>query len=305
MSENVGTPFAVITAVWGREYAEFYAAHVLPTSLPSGCAVIAATTMADADMVRSLVGGKAKVIVADMESSDKYRLASSLEKFAIRWASAHLGFKRFVLQNPDLHISSAAFERCVHSSHRIITVPGIRIHKEEYLAAYGSIRAFADDDLLLNAMTCLHPSTKALAISGGYRAASGCWPSTLYAIEPRRIFGVAFHRHPLMFEVGDLMGEDTGTLDDRFLSSLGHGLSADYEFPGHSSEGYILEFSSLSHSPHKVDRDRIRLADVKQFARSCSREHREFARHTFTWSSDPDDVYQNPFDLMEFGPSQP
>ncbi|MCA6286649.1 hypothetical protein [Phenylobacterium sp.] len=278
-------PYVIVTTVWGREYIDFYKEHILPYTreiLPPGFAIACSTTKEHVSELDGLVD-----IIFDCgtySGQNKYRFASAADMAATKTLH-QAGVRRFVYQNPDALISKSAFLRIVESEFKVITLPGIRIWKDLFLSIYDRF----DDNILENAMTVLHPLTLFRARRGGYRKFVREWPSCVYDITPERIRCQALHRHPLMVDVPEHYDfeQPVGTVDDRFLGSLGYPLEA-YDNLTSSDQGYALEFSSLTadwarfYPPEEdVDID----AAIAAFAASnaCDDIHRWFLQTEYEW----------------------
>ena len=273
-----------MTSVWGKEYLDFYLRHVLPYTrkrLPDGVMISCGTLAEYAD---DLCGVADFVMSTPSLVPCKYGMASVLDRVQMESLCAR-GVRRFIFQNPDAVISESALQRAATSAKPVITAPGIRIAKEEFLAIYGGFGG----GLLANALTTLHPITLSLCRRGGYRRFSSGWPSAIYEVGEGAVTCRAFHRHPVMVTIPD--GYDwsalpAGTVDDRFMGALEYA-PEDFDNLTHSDQGWICEFSSCmkplqSRLEEGADIDR-RAAEFAASA-ACDDTHREFYKHEYTWS---------------------
>ncbi|MCA3741472.1 hypothetical protein [Phenylobacterium sp.] len=276
-------PVAIITTVWGRSFIDFYKNHVLPFTksiLPNEFLILVGTTTNHVEEMREITD-----IVFDCgihENQSKYSLASIIDKTVMRFAYEN-GFRRFVIQNPDSIISESALIRIANTKCKVITLPGIRISKENLLMIYKGF----DNEILENALTVLHPATLALARHGGYRRFIRGWPSVVYDIRPNRVRCQALHRHPLMFEIPEHFDWDIfidGTLDFNFIQALGYPISA-YDNLTASDQGYILEFSGADHVFLEPEPDVDIDIAIAEFAASqyCDDLHRWYLETEYEW----------------------
>ena len=273
----------IVTSVWGREYLDFYLQHVLPYTrkiLPDGFKISCATL---AEHVDELCEVADFVMSAESHAIDMIGLTALLDKVQVQ-NLYNLGARKFVFQNPDVVISQSALLRARDTDKKIITAPGIRIAKEEFLAIYGGL----DDELLPNALSTLHPITLSLCRRGGYRRFSSGWPSVVYEVDADAVSCRALHRHPLMVTIPDNFDWSlvpNGTVDDRFMQSLGWDWS-EYDNLTSSKQGWICEFSSARkplQSPLEANADINQR--IAQFAASacCDDTHRKFYEQDYTW----------------------
>lgn len=295
--------YAILTSLWGDEYINFYFNHILPYTLKSinnDTIIVLNILTHELDKITSLINTDKIVVVSNnLPYCDKYSLASVLDKNGMRVAIKEKNITNFICQNPDVLISSSLFNKIYSSSKKVITVPSIRILKEEFLLIYKSLQAYNDDEILDYAISTPHPMTKALSRKGGYRLYDSSWPSMLYEIDSQnnRIFGAGFHWHPVYFEIKDesYISNNNRTLDDTFLSELSYDLDNDFDFLHHSSEGFVLEFSSL-YSFNRILHHSLTNNDIISFMNQhCCDTHKKMGSLCYTWSKTPNDAIYNPF----------
>lgn len=270
--------------MWGEEYSSFYIEHILPKTkkfLNSRGLIVLATNSSNVTRFTELVD-----IVVDGGDifGDKYTYAQHLDKLLIEKLVSK-NINKIMYQNPDAYISHSAFERVLNTTKNVITLPGIRIHKEKFLDTYKKI----DDDIMINAFNCLHPITTSLAIIGGNGKFLTSWPSIIYKIYDDKITCKAYHRHPLMFVIPNNydLTQRVGTIDDRFIKSLGYTFD-DYDNLINSDDGYVLEFSSDKYAWNKNNLESIENAQqaIINFGNSqmCSEDHQKYYHIEYTWN---------------------
>ena len=272
---------AVIISVFGHDYTRFFADHIAP-ALRRGVApgqLIAIATVpefADALQHRDHI-----VITCAPQGGCKYTTSTRLGRLAMLQMRRDHGIRRFILHPPDCHFDKTILHRAATTNAKIITAVGLRLCQRTWLARGATI----DDHFMPQLPSNLHPLTRHLCLRGGAGQFVQSWPSVTYEVYPDRIVGRSFHRHPVMVEVpDDYAWPDTGTVDDRFIASLGYRWE-DYDNLTDSSQGYIVELCDVAPDLGPLIPVDQAPSAIDDFSRSqhVTDLHRQFYQIPFTW----------------------
>jgi hypothetical protein len=209
------------------------------------------------------------------------RPATRLGRLAMLQMRRDHGIRRFILHPPDCHFDKTILHRAATTNAKIITAVGLRLCQRTWLAHGATI----DDHFMPQLPSNLHPLTRHLCLRGGAGQFVQSWPSVTYEVYPDRIVGRSFHRHPVMVEVpDDYAWPDTGTVDDRFIASLGYRWE-DYDNLTDSSQGYIVELCDVAPDLGPLIPVDQAPSAIDDFSRSqhVTDLHRQFYQIPFTW----------------------
>ncbi len=262
-------PFHLVNVTWGDNHTGLYLDVSLPTQLlPNNLPALAErpgtiyTIYAPADDAQRIRTSAAyrrlcemvstRIVEIELGGAVAHEVLTECQKQAIR--EAETAGAALVFLAPDTVLADGAFAtlaRLADEGKKAVMVPGVRLTKESFVAAflakfnrsgYG-LANVSPRDLVELALDHLHPTAKAL-----FWPAKVNWPSNLYWSLGREGFICrCFHLHPFMVVTDRRNVLFASTIDGDYVEQAGIADHEIYIVPD-SDELAIFEISSVKHN---------------------------------------------------------